>query len=73
MHETTRYGIDPIHRPRDVARWLAVSRPTLWRMVKRGDLPAPIRISRGAVGWKESTIRELLEEREAAAQEVARG
>lgn len=32
---------------------LGVSPTTLWRMVKRGEFPAPIQISPGRVGWLE--------------------
>ena len=36
---------------RQVADVLDVSVTTLWRMVRRKDFPAPIRISPGRVGW----------------------
>jgi len=34
---------------------LNVGETTLWRMVKRGDFPAPLQISPRRVGWEEST------------------
>jgi predicted DNA-binding transcriptional regulator AlpA len=40
-----------------------VSEATLWRMVKRGDLPAPIRISPGRAGFRPSWILALIERR----------
>ena len=43
---------------------LGVSRSTLWRMCRRGELPSPLRISAGAVGWRESTITAWIDERE---------
>lgn len=58
---------DRIVRPSEARRILGVSKATLWRMQQRGEIPAPMRISRGAVGWRESTIRSWIDEREAAA------
>lgn len=36
---------------------------TLWRMVKRGELPEPIRISRGRIAWIESEVDAKIEAR----------
>ena len=42
--------------------WLAVgsrvslSRSTVWRKIQEGSFPAPIRISKGRVGWLEADI-----------------
>ena len=42
--------------------WLAVrsrvslSRSTVWRKIQDGSFPAPIRISKGRVGWLEADI-----------------
>lgn len=56
--------LEQILRPSQVAAILAVSKVTLWRMQRRGELPPPIRISPGAVGWRASTIRGFIRERE---------
>ena len=53
---------DRIVRPTEARRVFGVSRATLWRMQKRGDIPAPLRISRGAVGWRASTIADILDQ-----------
>jgi predicted DNA-binding transcriptional regulator AlpA len=37
-----------------------LSDTTLWRMRVRGELPEPIRVSPGRVGWPEDTIRAWL-------------
>lgn len=50
-------------RPTELANLLGISKVTLWRMENRGELPARIRISRRAVGWKESDIEEWLDNR----------
>ncbi len=38
-----------------------VSRQTRWRMVRAGSFPAPIRISAGRIGWRESDILKWVE------------
>ena len=58
---------DSILRPRQVAELFGVSRTTVWRLVQRGELPRPIRISAGVVGWRRSVIETWLAEREMAA------
>ena len=55
---------DRVLRPRQVRKRLNVSRATLYRMIERGELPRPMRLSRGAVGWRERTITEWLDARE---------
>ena len=47
----------------EVDRLHPVSRTTRWRMVKRGEFPAPLQISPGRVAWKESDVRAWLETR----------
>ena len=63
---------DRIVRPSEARRILGISKATLWRMTKRGELPRPMRISRGAVGWRSSTIEAFIDQREdeAAADDV---
>jgi prophage regulatory protein len=36
---------------------------TLWRRVRAGDFPAPIRISPGRVAWRESDVNSWIEQR----------
>ncbi len=45
----------------ELQRMFGVSRATLWRMRKRGELPEPVRISRGVIGWRASVIAEFFE------------
>lgn len=52
--------------PAEMLTLLGVSSPTLWRMRRRGELPEPIRISAGRVGWREDVVAAWLESREAA-------
>jgi prophage regulatory protein len=44
-----------------VAERLAVSVRTLWRMVREGRFPAPIRYNRKLVRWPESVVDAWLE------------
>jgi len=45
-----------IIRPRELADRIGLSLATLWRLRRRGDLPEPIRLSPGCVGWRTSDI-----------------
>ena len=65
----TQKSPDSIVRPTEMAQRLGVSRSTLWRMRRRAEFPEPLRISAGAVGWREATIREWFDHRD---QEVVR-
>jgi predicted DNA-binding transcriptional regulator AlpA len=52
---------DCLVSPRRTREQLAdISEATLWRMVKRGDLPEPIEISPGRVGFRQSWINSLI-------------
>jgi predicted DNA-binding transcriptional regulator AlpA len=48
---------DDLLTARDVRAMLSdISEPTLYRAIKRGDLPPGIRISPGRVGWRRGDI-----------------
>jgi len=49
-----------------VAEITTLSRATIERKVRTGDMPAPIYISERRKAWKESAIRDWMAEREAA-------
>lgn len=55
---------DPILSPKRVAEKLGCSRESLYRWIKAGILPRPIRIGHLATGWKTSTIEAWLSQRE---------
>lgn len=44
---------------------IPISRTTLWRMVKDGQFPAPIKL-RGSTAWKEDDVKSWLEKQGAA-------
>jgi prophage regulatory protein len=43
-------------RSKQLSKELNVSRTTLWRMVKKGELPPPITLSANIVGWRKVDI-----------------
>mgnify|MGYP000149600403 CR=1 FL=1 len=45
-------------RPKDLAKRLSVSIATIWRMVKRGDLPPPKKITPSISAWPVSDIED---------------
>lgn len=53
-------------RPKNLAEELAVSLPTLWRMIKRGDLPKPRKLSLNVSAFDRAEIEAWKESREAA-------
>ena len=55
--------MNDIIRKRALSQKLAVSECTLWRWVRSGRLPAPIRLGPNTVGWREADIDTWLEQR----------
>ena len=47
-------------RPRTLASQLGICRSTLWRWVRDGILPKPVRIG-GIAGWRPEDIQEAIE------------
>jgi predicted DNA-binding transcriptional regulator AlpA len=43
-------------------RLVPFSSSTVWRKVRKGDFPAPIKISAGVTAWRVGDIREWLED-----------
>ena len=56
MMDTRTAVDDPFVRPAGAQRMLGIGRSTLYRLVDRGELPRPVRITPGAVGWRFSVI-----------------
>lgn len=42
--------------PKGLRDYTTLSLATLWRMRRRGELPEPVRLSPGRVGWRRSVI-----------------
>lgn len=52
--------------PRELSDLTGLSETTIWRMRQRGELPEPVQLSPGRVGWSVVTIREWFAARLAA-------
>jgi prophage regulatory protein len=55
--------IDKILRLPEVCDAVGVRRSAIYSMLRHGEFPAPLRVSRQCIGWRESTIREWLDAR----------
>ena len=50
-------------RPRDVLALIGVSRTTLWRMVRAGQFPSPVRITERSAGFLQETVESWMRSR----------
>ena len=57
-------------RKRAVAQRCGLGQSTVDQMVRRGDFPAPIKLTRYAVGWRLEDVDRWLAERETAGREL---
>lgn len=51
----------------EVLKTTGLSRTTVWRMVKAGTFPPPVKLSNRAIGWLRSDIEEWVRNRPVAA------
>lgn len=51
-------------RQRLLLRFVPFSKSTLWRRVKSGDFPAPIRLSAGVTAWRAEDVHRWIAGRE---------
>lgn len=56
---------DHIYREPNVVEVTGLSRSTIWRRIRAGDFPPPIRLSPGTKGWKASDIQQWIAARTA--------
>lgn len=72
MPETTRLSIhdDPFVRFKDQEPITGLGRTTAYAYIKRGLMPAPVKLGPRACGWRLSTLREWLASRPKAGREV---
>ena len=66
-----RFMPQQIVRVPKVCRRLQISRSALYRLIDRGEFPAPFKISAQCVGWRESDIDRWIESRQAIQQRSA--
>lgn len=50
-----------ILRVPEVCRLLTCSRTTLWRMVKSGDFPEPLRIGKRGIAWQRKAVEQWMD------------
>jgi prophage regulatory protein len=55
---------------RDVQRETTLSRTTLWRLIRAGSFPTPVRLSPGRVGWRAEDVEAFIRSREAQTTEA---
>lgn len=51
-------------RQRLLLRFVPFSKSTLWRRVKAGDFPAPVRLSAGVTAWRAEEVHRWIAGRE---------
>ncbi len=61
--QPTRTPSDRIARMPHACEITGLSRSTLYRLVKTGELPAPIKLSAQAIGWRESDLHQFIAKR----------
>ena len=54
---------DRLLRRTDVEAWTGLGRSTIYRLMRCGEFPEPVRIAQRAVRWFESELEEWLAER----------
>lgn len=68
MDQSHPTSIEQLITPAEAARMLGYKwRTAVWRLVRQGVLPQPIRITTAKVGWRRSTLETFIAEREKAA------
>ena len=65
--QMTKKPLDRILRPREVTQVTGLARTTIWRGVKAGTFPKPVRLTPSAIGWCQTDLAHWLAERRAAA------
>lgn len=63
LHERERCRSISMVRRKELAKRLSISPATLWRWVRSGHFPRPIRLGENSVGWREAQVTAWLNER----------
>ncbi len=58
---------------RRVMELTGLSRPTIYRLIKKGDFPPPYKVGARASRWPERVVREWVEARPRGTREIAFG
>ena len=54
---------DRVLRAAEVRARVGLSRTTIWRLIKGGRFPKPVKLTEVAIGWRESAIDAWIEAR----------
>ena len=54
---------DTLLRLAEVQKMVPVSRSTIWRLIRAGQFPAPIRITSNAVAWRRRDVLRYVDSR----------
>jgi prophage regulatory protein len=57
--------IPALMRVKEVARYVAMSPASVWRLVAKGEFPKPVKVG-GATRWRTEQVVEWVQEQEAA-------
>ena len=55
--------MEPIYRKRELSEALQISDVTLWRWVRAGRFPKPIKLGPNTIGWLQADVASWLEKR----------
>lgn len=55
--------LDPLMRRTDVIKACALSQSSLYRLLRSGDFPQPVRITDSTVGWRTSEVADWIRAR----------
>jgi prophage regulatory protein len=61
--KVSRGGRSQLLREPDVLQIIQISRSTLWRLVRQGTFPRPLKLSVGATAWKADEVEDWIETR----------
>lgn len=67
MNPTSSADFDPLIPVPEAAKLLGTTRGNAWKWVRKGLLPAPIKLTARRCGWRQSTLEQFIAEREKAA------
>ena len=54
--------LDPIMRQKQVASAIGFSRGHLWRMISQKRFPAPFKMGKRSIGWRQSEVQNWIDD-----------
>jgi predicted DNA-binding transcriptional regulator AlpA len=62
--EASPTDLEELVRVADILKLFKVSRSTLWRWVRNGQLCRPVRLSANVIAWRRSSVADFLKRKE---------